>query len=47
MEKPDIYREANARFKMTGIEVMRKRLSAISDRELKSCAYPSRFRAVS
>jgi len=47
MEKPNIYREANARFKMTGIEVMRKRLSAISDRELKNCAYPSRFRAVS
>jgi predicted glycosyltransferase len=47
MEKPNIYREANARFKMTGIEVMRKRLLAISDRELKNCAYPSRFRAVS
>jgi predicted glycosyltransferase len=47
MEKPNIYREANARFQMTGIDVMRKRLSAISDRELKNCAYPSRFRAVS
>lgn len=47
MEKPNIYRDANARFKMTGIEVMRKRLSAISDRELKNCSYPSRFRAVS
>jgi len=47
MEKPNIYREANARFKMTGIEVMRQRLSAISDRELKNSDYPSRFRAVS